>query len=367
VRTRRRLLRDGAGLAVTAGLAGCGVGNVSKGSLSATEKPIKKRVDGDLVYFNYSEYIDPDLVKKFEKLYGVKVRESYFDSMSAMMAKLRAGIAYDVVFPSAEYVQRMLAGNLLRRIDRDKIKNIDTVYSYFADPPYDRGAEHSTPYGMYATGLGYRADKVPDMTGSWRDLGEVDSEGRSFLLDDYQEAIGMANLVNGYPLNEIDEDKLDKSKDYLVDLKPKLRGISADTITNMTSGNAWIQHLWNGDIVNIRFQVKNPEDYKFQQCREGLPVGNDNFVIPVNAKHPGTALLFIEFMLDPEHAAQNVEWIGYPMPYDGGATEAFQGLVKEDPEINVTVDDLKHGQQFTNLKGEGRLEWDEVWTEFRVA
>ena len=55
------------------------------------------------------------------------------------------------------------------------------------------------------------------------------------------------------------------------------------------------------------------------------------------------------------------------MPYDGAATEAFQGLVKDDPAINVTVDDLENGQQFQNLKGEGRLEWDKVWTEFRVS
>ncbi len=268
---RRELLRGGAGLAVAAGLAGCGVGNIERGSLAETEKPIKKRVDGDLVYFNYAEYIDPELVKGFEKRYGVSVRESYFDSMSAMMAKLRAGIAYDVIFPSGEYVQRLRAGNLLRRIDRDKIKNIDTVYSYFADPWYDKGSEHSTPYGMYATGLGYRADKVTGMTGSWRDLGEADSGDRSFLLDDYQEAIGMANLVSGYPLNEVDTDKLERSKDYLVDLKPKLRGISADTTTNMVSGNAWIQHLWNGDIVNIRYQVDNPEDYRFQKCTRGAP------------------------------------------------------------------------------------------------
>jgi spermidine/putrescine transport system substrate-binding protein len=92
---RRELLRGGAGLAVGAGLAGCGVGNVSRGSKEETEKPIKKRVDGDLVYFNYSEYVDPALIKGFEKEYGVKVRESYFDSMPAMMAKLRAGIQYD--------------------------------------------------------------------------------------------------------------------------------------------------------------------------------------------------------------------------------------------------------------------------------
>ena len=364
---RRELLQGGAAIALAAGLAGCGVGNSSGGSKEETERPIKKKIDGDLIYFNYSEYIDPALVKGFEKRYGVRVRESYFDSMSAMTAKLRAGIAFDLIFPSGEYVQRLLSGNLLRRIDRENLKHVDTVYDYFADPWYDKGSEHTTPYGMYATGLGYRADKVTGMTGSWRDLGEADSDNRSFLLDDYQEAIGMANLVNGYPLNEIDEDKLEKSLSYLAELKPKLRGISTDTITNMTSGNAWIQHLWNGDIVNIRNSVDDPEDFKFQKCDEGIPVGSDNFAIPVNAKHPGTALLFIEWMLEPEHAAQNVEWIGYPMPYDGAPTEAFQGLVKDDPEINVTVEDLENGQQFENLKGEGRLAWDKVWTEFRVS
>jgi spermidine/putrescine transport system substrate-binding protein len=107
------------------------------------EKPIRKRVDGDLVYFNYSEYIDPELVKGFEKRCGVRVRESYFDSMSAMMAKLRAGIAYDVIFPSAEYVQRLRSGFLLRKIDRDKISNVDTVYEHFDDPWYDPDGEQA--------------------------------------------------------------------------------------------------------------------------------------------------------------------------------------------------------------------------------
>ena len=176
---RRDLLQNGAALALLAGLSGCGVGNAGGGNEEATEKPIKKKIDGDLLYFNYSEYIDPALVKGFQKEYGVRVRESYFDSMSAMTAKLRAGIAYDLIFPSGEYVQRLLSGNLLRRIDREKLKNVDTVYDYFANPWYDPGSEHTTPYGMYATGLGYRADKVTGMTGSWRDLGNADSEDKS--------------------------------------------------------------------------------------------------------------------------------------------------------------------------------------------
>ena len=284
---RRDLLQNGAAMALIAGLAGCGVGNAGGGSKEDTEKPIAKKVDGDLLYFNYSEYVDPALVKGFEKKYGVQVRESYFDSMSAMTAKLRAGIAYDLIFPSGEYVQRLISGNLLRRIDRDKIKNVDTVYDYFADPWYDKDSEHSTPYGMYATGLGYRADKVTGMTGSWRDLGDVDTDDKSFMLDDYQEGIGMANLVNGYPLNEVDEAKLEKSLDYLVDLKPKLRGISTDTITNMTSGNAYIQHLWNGDIVNIRNGGRQPRGLQVPEVRGGDPGRQRQLLHPRQLEAPG--------------------------------------------------------------------------------
>ena len=364
---RRTLLKGTAGIALGAGLAGCGVGDGSDASKEDTEKSVKKKIDGDLVYFNWTDYIDPALLKKFEKQYGVKVRESNFDSMSSMMAKLRAGIAYDVIFPTAEYVERLLSGNQLLKIDRSKLKNADLVYSAFDNPWYDKGSEHTTPYTMYATGLGYRTDRVSGMTGSWRDLGEADSGGKSFMLDDFQEGIGMANMVNGYELNSTDPDELAKSEEYLLDLKPKLRGLTSDTITSMTSGNANLQHLWNGDIVNIRNQVDSPENYKFQKNKEGIPVGSDTFAIPVNAKHPGTALMFIEFMLDPENQAQNVAWMGYPMPYEGGATESFEGLVKDDPEINVTVEDLENGEQFVNLKAEGRLAWDQAWTEFKAS
>ena len=360
---RRGLLLGGAAIA----LAGCGVGDSGGGSKEETEKPIAKKIDGDLVYFNWAEYIDPAVIKSFEKRYGVKVRESYFDSMSAMMSKLRSGIEYDLIFPTAEYVQRLIQGNQVRKIDRDKLKNADLVYPTFQAPWYDDGSEHTTPYTMYATGLGYRVDNVPDMTGSWRDLGEADSGGKAFMLDDFQEGIGMANQVNGHELNAADDEALEQAKDYLLSVKPNLRGFSSDTITTMTSGNANIQHLWNGDIVNIRNQVDNPEDFKFQKCKEGIPVGSDTLAIPVNAKHPGTALLFIEHLLEPENAAKNVAWIGYPMPYEGGATESFEGLVKDDPSINVTVDDLENGEQFENLGRENRRAWDRTWTEVKAS
>jgi spermidine/putrescine transport system substrate-binding protein len=367
--SRRELLRSGAGLALgAAGLSGCQLNSGYASSPGETRKPFAKKIDGDLVYFNWAEYINPDLTKAFEKRHGVRVRESNFDSMSAMMAKLRAGIEYDVIFPTAEYAQRLIRGNQLRVLDPpEKLKNFDLVYDYFDEPWYDRGSSHTVPYTMYATGIGYRADKVGDLTGSWRDLIDPEADGKAFMLDDYQECIGMANLLNGYDMNTVDPEELDRSKDVLIEFKPHLRGYSSDTITNMASGNAWIQHLWNGDIVNARYQVDNPEDLRFEKCEEGIPVGSDMFAIPVNAQHPGTAMLFIEFMLEPENAAANTEWIGYPMPYRTGAQEAFAGLVKDDPSIEVTVADLENGKQFVNLEGEGRQLWDRTWTEVKVA
>ncbi len=363
--SRRDAFKVGGGLALAAGLSACGVGNGS-GTVdeAATERAIEPKIDGDLVYFNYAQYVDPALVKQFEKKYGVQVRESYYDSMPAMMAKLGSGNRYDLIFPSAEFADKLVKGNQLLKIPRDKLSAIGDVYPFFDDPWYDPGSEHTVPYSLYLTGLGYRADKIDTMTGSWRDIVNPQADGRSFLLDDFQEVIGMANLVNGYELNASEAEQLSKSRDYVVGLKPNLRGFSTDTITNMSSGNAWIQHLWNGDVINIRYRVDDPSAIQFQKNKEGWPVGSDVFAIPTNAQHPGTALKFIDFML--ENSAQNSTWTGYPMPTDS-ATKPYAELTDGEPELQVTVDDLEKGQQFANLEGAERQAWDRTWIEIKAG
>jgi spermidine/putrescine transport system substrate-binding protein len=362
---RRELLQGGAGLALALGLAGCGVGNEPATSKKATEKLVKAQPDGDLVYFNWSEYLEPKLIKKFEKTYGVKVRESNFDSMQGMMAKLRSGNRYDLIFPGAEWVERLRKANQLLKIDKSQLTNAAAVYDYFAKPWYDPDSDHSVPYAMYASGLIYRKDKL-QLTGSWNDLGLPEAQRKVYMLDDFQEVIGAGNLVQGAKLNATDAAAVAKAKQWALDLKPKLRGYSTDDIQNVVSGNAWIHHGWNGDVVNVRNQVKKPENYSFQKCKEGLPVGTDCFAIPANAQHPGTALTFINFVLDPENASKNIEYMGYPMPYKG-PDETFAGLVKDDPAIDVTVDDLENGQQFAGLGADGRRAWDQAWTEIKAG
>lgn len=361
--SRRDVLKVSGGLALGAGLSACGVGGGSA-SKADTTRVIEPKIDGDLVYFNWAQYLNPSLIKKFERKYGVQVRQSNFDSMPAMMAKLRSGNQYDLIFPSAEFADKLIKENQLLEIPRDKLPATEDLYQFFDDPWYDPGSKHTVPYSLYLTGLGYRADEIDTMTGSWRDLTNPQAEGRSYILDDFQEGIGMANLVNGYELNAVEPDQLEASKEYLIGLKPDLRGFSSDTITNMSSGNAWIQHLWNGDVINIRYRVDDPTSIKFQQNREGIPVGSDVFAIPTNAEHPGTALLFIDFVL--ENSPKNATWTGYPMPTNS-AEKPYADLVKSEPELQVTVETLEKGQEFANLEGTDRENWDRVWTEVRAA
>jgi spermidine/putrescine transport system substrate-binding protein len=359
---RREVLVAGGGLALAASLSACGLGSSSSGG--DTSRVIEPKIDGDLVYFNWAQYLNPSLFKAFEEKYGVQVRQSNFDSMPAMMAKLRSGNQYDLIFPSAEFADRLIKADQLLEIPRDKLSANPDIYKFFDDPWYDPGSKHTVPYSLYLTGLGYRADEIDTMTGSWRDLTNPQADGRSYILDDFQEGLGMANLVNGYELNASEPDQLENSQEYLIGLKPDLRGFSSDTITNMSSGNAWIQHLWNGDVINIRYRVDDPDTIKFQQNSEGVPVGSDVFAIPSNAQHPGTALLFIDFVL--ENSAKNATWTGYPMPTHS-SEGPYADLVKNEPELQVTVETLNNGQQFANLEGDAREAWDRAWTEVRAA
>ena len=115
-----------------------------------------------------------------------------------MLAKLRSGNRYDIIFPDQSVTPRLVASNQLLKLDHEQLKNYDQVFEFFHDPVYDPGSAHTVPYGMYATGVIWRADKISGMTGSWDDLFREDAKGKIYVLDDFQEAIGMANYKNGY-------------------------------------------------------------------------------------------------------------------------------------------------------------------------
>ena len=183
--SRRRFLFGSAAAAALLAAPGCAY-MTPKPNPAAT-KPVEPKIDGDLVYFNWADYVDPTVFKGFQKEYGVKVIQSNFDSMEGMYAKLAAGNQYDIIFPFAKWVQKLVAANQLRAIDPSTLKNAAQVfdhYSYFDDPWYDRRSADSIPFSStrpasLAQGQGRRR-----LTGSWSDLWNETSKGRIFILDD---------------------------------------------------------------------------------------------------------------------------------------------------------------------------------------
>ena len=186
---RREFLQGGAGLALGASLlgTGCGVGQ-EKASEQAAKKVVPAKIDGDLLIFNWTEYMEPAPDQgRSRSSTASRSRSSNFDSMPGMMAKLRSGNEYDLIFPTADYVNRLVKANMLLQLDREKLKHAGRIYPFFDDPWYDGGSAHTVPYAMYTTGIAWRDDKVEGITGSWNDLANESAKGKIYMLDDFQE------------------------------------------------------------------------------------------------------------------------------------------------------------------------------------
>lgn len=368
--SRRSLLRAGTAAALGLAAAGCGFLPEDPTAHGDPDAPIKVRPDGDLIYFNWADFVDPSVFAGFQKEYGVKVIQSNFDSMEGMVAKLNAGNRYDIIFPTAKWAQRLAVGRRLKKIDHSQLRNADSVfghYDYFADPWYDGDSAHTVPFTMYKTGIGWRKDKVgEDLSGSWDDLWNDRVRGKVFVLDDRDEVLGLAALKLGLPIATTDEGDLGRITETLQSLRPRLRGFSSDSYNNLLNGNAAMTQAWSGDMAAMLGQAKDPSVLGFEVAKEGAPVNSDCYAIPANAPHPGTAMLFIDYMLRPENVKKNIEYIGYPMPV-GGSEDTYAAVVEPFPQCLVKASDLKDDFFFRNGSARGEQARDTAWTHVKAG
>jgi spermidine/putrescine transport system substrate-binding protein len=368
-RLGRRAFIGGAGrLTLLAGLGGAAAACGKSASATSGGPRLKAKIDGDLSIFNWAQYMNPDVVKGFAKEYGVHVHQTFFDNDEAMLAKMAAGVPFDFVVPSGgNYIPRLARANLLMPIPHGELRNYDQVLPFFKDPFYDPGARYSLPYAAGTTGIAWRTDRVSGMTGSWNDLWDHDqARGKIYVLDEIADAIGMSLIRLGYNINSAVPEQVSKAGDALVQLKPMLAGFSTNDIQNLDSGQAWMEHAWSGDVYVALTQAKHPHLFRYETCKEGVPTWADTMAIPRNAQHPGTALLFLDYLLEPEISAKNATWIGYPTGTVAG-TAAFNHLVRDYPWLQMTEEMLAHGEWSRPLEGAALQVWDEAWTRVKAG
>ena len=359
---RRRFLKGAAGVALGTSLYSFGDPLTV---LAARMTPKKLQPDGDLLYFNWAQYIDQGLLKGFAKEYKVKVHESNFTNMQGMLAKLRAGVRYDVTFPEAQFADQLVRAGAVMEVDHAKLENFGQIAKPFLNPWYDPQSKHSVPYSVWTTGVAWRSDKVHGLTKSWNDLwSHPEASGHTFLLDDYQEVIGMSLLRLHYNINSSSSSQVGRATGEIVKLKPRLRGFTSVN-TEMINGSSWLTHMWSGTVYQALLVMKHPETLHYQVNKEGVPVGSDTLMIPKNAPHPNTAMLFLDYMLRPESSAANTKAIGYPMQTNTGL-KTYAGLVKKYPWLAVTADEVLHGKHFVPQTGSGLQLWDTAWAKIKA-
>ena len=367
---RREFLRVGAALGLGGSAlwlaAACGASGSPAPVAGSSPAPLvypKAQIDGDLNLFNWSQYMDPGVIDRFGKHYGIKVNTPYFDNMEDMLTKLNAGVSYDLTFPTMDYALNLIKAGALLPIDHTQLANWSQVPQYFNNPWYDPMAIYSAPYAIWTTGIMWRTNQVSGMTGSWNDfwLQAPTYHDKMFLLNDYQEVLGMSLLRKGFDINSGVQSQLDTAVQEVLNIRSGLRGFETDDITNMVNGTAWIHHAWSGDAYQVISQVNDPQNIKYETCIEGVPTGNDTMVIPKNAQHPGTALKFIDWMLDPANATSNVAYFGYPQVSTAGIAAYQNTIAKQYPFLNMTLDAAINGLREIVPTGDKRYLWIQEW------
>jgi spermidine/putrescine transport system substrate-binding protein len=284
----------------------------------------RARLSEELYFYNWSDYVDPTLLEEFEQEYGVRVIVDTYDSNEDMIAKVRAGNSgYDIVVPSDYAVQIMAAEGLALPLDKALLPNMTHLDPELMNKYFDQGNQVSLPYLLGLTGIAYNTDAFPNGVDSWAalfDPAQVEPhKGKFSMLDDERETPGAALKYLGKSLNDTDPAALKEAEGLLLAQKPFLAAYnSADVNRKLASGEYVIAHAWSGTAMQARNGLGdefsgNPK-INFVIPKEGGTIWMDNFTILKDSPHAYTAHVFIDFMLRPENAARNAEYVGYITP-----------------------------------------------------
>jgi spermidine/putrescine transport system substrate-binding protein len=365
--SRRKFLQLSTGAAAAIWLAACG-GSSSSGELT----PPTAKVDGNLDYYAPTGYVPDEVLAAFEKEFGVKINQTNFSTVDEMIQKLGAGEAYDVTFLPSNFFARANSAGLLLPIDHSEMSNYSEVLPAFQDPDFEPNSKHMAgPYAMGGIGMAYRESSVDSdqLTGSWNDLWEIAPEipGRSFIFDDVTVSMTMSLARLGLPTDTSDTEQLNEAADQLIELKKSLGGFADSSGEKLTNGEALMMMNYGGATYVALNESRFRDDISFQDGRETLCFNADNMVIPAEAKHPGTALEFCNFLLEPENMRKIVDFVGYPVGTKTGI-ETYSELVKDYPFLDY--DDSVYEDfslWLSPLDGEQLQAWNQAWTRVKAS
>lgn len=327
------------------------------------------RLSNTISFYNWGDYIDPDVLEMFQEECGVEVIYDTFSSNEDLLAKLQGGASgYDLIVPSDYMVAIMIQLGLLKELDHANIPNLAHLSEEFLDQPFDPGNVYSVPYFWGVAGIGYDADQVetpPTSLAAFFDPAQAEQyAGKISLLNDSRETIGAALKYLGYSVNSTDPAQLEEAKQTILAVKPYILTFDSDTFSDLiVSGETVMGHGWNGGFA-IAIAENPDRNLGFAIPEEGLTIFIDNLAIPASAPNPYTAEVLINYLHDPEIAARISEFVLYATPNEA-AMEFLPEEVLNNPGVYPPRDALDK-MEFISDVGEATQLYERIWTEIKA-
>ena len=304
--------------------------------------------------YNWSDYIEASVIEGFTKETGIKVQYDVFDSNEMLETKLLAGnTGYDIVVPSASFLNRQLQAGVHQKLDKSLLPNLKNIDPSIAQriEAFDKGNEHSVNYMWGTSGVGYNVKKLaermkdapvdsfamfydPKVVSKFADCGVT-------ILDAPSEVIGTVLIYLGKDANSEKPEDLAAAEAVLKAVRPYIKNFhSSNYIEQLANGEICLALGWSGDVLQASTraeEAKNGVEISYRIPKEGAVMFFDQLAIPKDAKHPKNAHLFIDYLLRPEVAAKNSSYISYANA-NAASTALIDKSVTDNPNVYPPAD-----------------------------
>ena len=313
--------------------------------------------------YNWGEYIGEDIVAQFEAETGIKVNYKTYDTNEALYSVLKqGGVSYDVIIPSDYMISRMIAEDMLEKIDFDNIPNMSLIEDW-SGMEYDPSGEYTVPYMSGTVGIIYNTSMIDEEITSWGALFDEKYSGQILMFDNSRDAFGIALKYLGYSLNTTNKVELNEAFELLQTQKPLLQGYVMDQIFDkLESGEAAIGPYYAGDYLTM---LENNPDLAFVVPEEGSNRFVDCMAIPKGAENKANAEAFINFICGTDIALENADYVGYTSP--NSEVEELLELDEEAASIVYPSEEiLAICEFFINLPQNILDAYDDYWVRLKT-
>ncbi len=293
--------------------------------------------------YNWSDYIDPKALDDFSKETGIKVVYDTYDSNETLETKLLAGnTGYDVVVPSATFLQRQIKAGVYQKLDKSKLPNLKGMWPEVMArlAAYDPGNQYAVNYMWFTTGIAFNVDKAKQRMGgkpidSWDTVFKPENLRKFadcgvYMLDSPEDVFTSELKYLGVNPDSKNPADIKRAADALMRVKPFVKKFhSSEYINALANGDICLAVGWAGDTFQARARAKeagNGVDIDYVVPKEGALMSLDNLAIPKDAPHVAEAYAFIDFLLRPEIAARNT-----------AATNFANGVIASKPLIDKEI------------------------------